>query len=79
LVGIIIQELASNGYLKEKKAQLKAADCVPFSLRVAADSDGEISYSIGFNVRSLLAKDEYVDVEEEINCRWFNCDVSCTE
>jgi hypothetical protein len=78
LCRIAARELVSAGRVG-KKTPIKPVDCLPFSLRVAADSEGEISYSIGFNVKSVLGKDEYVEVEEEINGKWTNSDVCCTE
>jgi hypothetical protein len=79
LCRIVAKELLSTGRLGKNKKTLEPKDCVPFSLRVAADSDGEISYAIGFNVDSVLDDDEYVEVEEEINGSWTNSEVGCTE
>jgi hypothetical protein len=75
---LVAQELVSSRELKNA-LKLRTGDCVPFYLRVEADSDGEINYTAAFKVPALLRKDEYVDVQEEISGQWVNTEVCCTE
>ena len=79
LAKFVADELVSNDYISDVSL-VSAAECIPFSLRVYADPDCEISYTIAFNVPSVLDDDdEYVDVEEEINAEWINTEVCSTE
>ena len=79
LTAVVAQELVANDYLTDA-ADLKPGDCQPFYLRIYADPDGEISYTVAFNVPSVLDdEDEYVDVEEEITGAWVNVEVCSTE
>ena len=79
LAKLVGDELASNEYIA-KASKIGAAQCVPFYLGVYADSEGEISYTVGFNVPSVLDdEDKYVEVEEEINAEWVNTDICSTE
>lgn len=79
LTKLAAEELASNDYVGDA-SEVVPEDCIPFYLRVYADPDGEISYTIAFNVPSVLdVEDEYVDVEEEISGEWVNTEVCSTE
>ena len=79
LAQLAAEELLANDYV-ETATEIKAADCKPFYLRVYADPDGEISYTIAFNIDSVLdADEEYVDIEEEIGGDWVNTEICCTE
>src|SRR5687767_6608361 len=53
LVKVAAKELVSTGWLGKRK-KLALEDCLPFYLRVYADPDGEISYTVAFNVPSVL-------------------------
>ena len=74
----VADELESNDYITDA-SNTGATDCMPFYLRVYADPDGEITYTVGFNVPSVFDDDEYIDVEEEINADWVNTEICSTE
>lgn len=79
LAKVIAEELLTNEYIADA-SKIGAAQCVPFYLRVYADPDCVISYTVAFNVPSVLDDDdEYVDVEEEVNGEWVNSEICSTE
>ena len=79
LAKVVAEELLTNEYIADA-SKIGAAQCVPFYLRVYADPDFVISYTVAFNVPSVLDDDdEYVDVEEELNGEWINTEICSTE
>lgn len=79
LAKVVAEELASSEYITDA-SKIGATQCVPFYLRVYADPDREISYTVAFRVPSALDDDdEYVDVEEEVNGEWVNSEICSTE
>jgi hypothetical protein len=80
LCQIARQEIISSGRSSAPDVPtLKRSDVIPFSFSIYADADGEVSYSFGLNVPSVLCDDEYVDVEREVNGSWTNSEVRCSE
>lgn len=75
---LVEEELRATGRLTADR-QVVPEQIVPFSLGLHAAPEGEISYSVGYDVDAVLADDEYVDVEEEINGDWSHCEVRSTE
>ena len=79
LAKVAARELVSTGRLA-KRAKLAPEDCVPFYLRVYADPDGEVSYTVAFHVPSVLPDaNEYVDVSGEYGGDWVDAEVCDSE
>jgi hypothetical protein len=78
LCKIARDEIISSGSADDVP-KLKPADVIPFSFILTANDDGEVWYSFGLNVPSVLDDDEYVDICREVNGAWTTSEVCCTE
>src|SRR5687768_11213183 len=73
LCQIARDEIISAGHSSaDDVPKLKPSGVTPFLFSVSADSEGEVWFSFGLNVPSVLDKDEYVDVSREVNGSWTN-------